>query len=53
MDCLDEVKDKASNRMSKYKQKMAEYYNKRVKFRRLDIGDFVLRKVTLATKDPV
>ena len=53
LDCLDEVKDKASNRMSKYQQKMAEYYNKRVKFRRLDIGDFVLRKVTLATKDPV
>ena len=52
LDYLDEVRDEASNRMSKYQQKMAEYYNKRVKFRRLDIGDFVLRKVTLATKDP-
>jgi len=30
---------------------MAEYYNNRVKLRRLDIGDLVLRKVTLATKD--
>ena len=30
---------------------MAEYYNKRVKLRRLDIGDLVLRKVTTATKD--
>ena len=32
---------------------MAEYYNKRVKQRQLDIGDLVLRKVTIATKDPV
>ena len=28
LDCLDEVKDKASSRMAKYQQKMAEYYNK-------------------------
>ena len=53
MDCLDEVRDKASSRMTEYQQKMAEYYNKRVKLRRLDIGDFVLRKVTPATKDSV
>ena len=31
---------------------MAEYYNKRVKLRQLDIVDLVLRKVTIATKDP-
>ena len=31
---------------------MAEYYNKRVKLRQLDIGDLVLRKVSVATKDP-
>ena len=30
---------------------MAEYYHRRVKLRRLDIGDLVLCKVTLATKD--
>ena len=39
LDCLDEVRDKASSRMTKYQQKMAEYYNKRVKLRQLDIGD--------------
>ena len=33
LDCLDEVRDKASSRMAKYQQKMAEYYNKRVKLR--------------------
>ena len=31
---------------------MAEYYNKRVKLKRLDIGDLVLCKVTPTTKDP-
>ena len=52
LDCLDEVRDKASSKMTKYKLKMVEYYNKRVKLRRLDIGDLVLRKTTTATKDP-
>ena len=52
LDCLDEVRDKASSRIAKYQQKMAEYYNKRVKLRQLDIGDFVLCKVTTTTKDP-
>ena len=52
LDCLDEVRDGASNKMTKYQQKMAEYYNKRVKLRRLDIGDLVLRKVTSTTKYP-
>ena len=53
LDCLDKVKDGASNKMTKYQQKMAEYYNERVKLRRLDIGDLVLRKATPATKNPV
>ena len=52
LDCLDEVRDKASSRMVEYQWKMAEYYNKRVKLRQLDIGDLVLRKVTMATRDP-
>ena len=33
LDCLDEVREKASDKMTKYQQKMAEYYNKRVKLR--------------------
>ncbi|XP_075670447.1 uncharacterized protein LOC142640259 [Castanea sativa] len=52
LDCLDESRDRASHKMAKYQQKMAEYYNKRVKLRRLSIGDLVLRKVTPAIKDP-
>ena len=51
LDCIDEVRKKASNKMTKYQQKMAEYYNKRVKLRQFDIGDLVLRKVSPATKD--
>ena len=52
LDFLDEVKDNASSKMTKYQKKMVEYYNKSVKLRRLDIGDLVLRKTTTATKDP-
>ena len=52
LDCLDEVRENASSRMEKYRQKMAEYYNRRVKLRQLEIGDIVLRKVSIATKDP-
>ena len=51
LDCLDEVRDEASSRMTKYQRKMAEYYNKRVKLRQLNIRDLILRKVTTATKD--
>ena len=51
LDCLDEVREKASIRMTKYQQKMADFYNKRVKLRRLNIGDLVLHKVTPATRD--
>ena len=52
MDLVDEVRDQAAQRMAKYKQKIAEYYNQRVKLKRFNISDLVLRKVTLATKDP-
>ena len=52
LDCLDEVRDKASSRMVEYQRKMAEYYNKRVKLRQLDIGDLVLRKSYHGNKRP-
>nr|XP_023895560.1 uncharacterized protein LOC112007449 [Quercus suber] len=46
LDCLDEVRDKAFSKMTKYQKKMTDYYNRRVKLRRLNIRDLVLRKVT-------
>ena len=52
LDCLDKSRDRASRKMAEYQQKMFEYYNKSVKLRRLNIGDLVLRKVTLTTKNP-
>ena len=33
LDCLDEVRDGVTDKMTKYQQKMADYYNKRVKLR--------------------
>ena len=52
LDLMDEVRDQVAQRMAKYKQKIAKYYNRRVKLKKFNIGDLVLRKVTLATKDP-
>ena len=51
LDYLDEIREKASNKIMKYQQKMTEYYNRRVKLRRLNIGDLVPLKVTPATKN--
>ena len=52
LDFLDEARDRASRKMAEYQQEMSEYYNKRVKLIRLNIGDLVLCRVTPATKDP-
>ena len=39
-------------RMAKHKEATAKYYNRKVKVRRFNTGDLVLRKVSPATKDP-
>lgn len=52
LDCLDEVRDEASQRIARYQQKMTSYYNQRVKLKKFNIGNLVLRKVTPAMKDP-
>ena len=51
MDLIDEVRDETSKQMEKYMGAMARYYNKKVKVRRFNIGDLVLKKVSQATKD--
>jgi len=51
LDLIDEVRDEASKWMEKYRGAMARYYNKKVKVRRFNIGDLVLRIVSQATKD--
>ena len=52
LDFLDEVREDALQWMTKYKQKMTNYHDQRVKLRRINLGDLVLRKVIEATKDP-
>ncbi len=52
LDLIDEVRGTAETRMKRYQEKMARHYNSKVKPRQLSIGDLVLRKVTLATKNP-
>uniref|UniRef100_A0A2N9FUY8 Uncharacterized protein n=1 Tax=Fagus sylvatica TaxID=28930 RepID=A0A2N9FUY8_FAGSY len=52
LDLVDEVRDQAEARTRVYQQRMARYYDRRVKHREFKVGDLVLRKVTLATKDP-
>ena len=52
LDLIDEVRMDAKRRMVKYKNLMARQYDAMVKPRRFNIGDLVLKKVSLATKDP-
>ena len=52
LDLINEVRDEAMKRMMKYKGAMARYYNKKVNVRRFNTSNFVLRKVSQATKDP-
>uniref|UniRef100_A0A2N9IT33 Uncharacterized protein n=1 Tax=Fagus sylvatica TaxID=28930 RepID=A0A2N9IT33_FAGSY len=52
LDLVDEVRDQAEARTRVYQQRMARYYDRRVKHREFKVGDLVLRKVTLATKGP-
>ena len=52
MDLIEEVKEEAMKQMAKHKEAMARYYNRKVKVRRFNTGDLILRKVSQATKDP-
>ena len=52
LDLIDEVRMDAEHRTSKYKSLMTGQYDAMVKPKRFNIGDLVLKKVSLATKDP-
>ena len=52
LDLIDEAREQVMKRMAKYKEVMARYYNRKVKVRRFNTGDLVLKKVSQATKDP-
>ncbi|CAL8990767.1 unnamed protein product [Prunus brigantina] len=52
LDFIDELRDQSNMRNVAYKQRIAKYYDSRVKPRAFKVGDRVMRKVSLATKNP-
>ena len=52
LDLIDEVRTDAEQRIAKYKNLMARQHNAMVKPRRFNIGDLVLKRVSLVTKNP-
>ena len=52
LDLVDEVKVAAEQRLARYQNLMAKYYNSNVRHRDFQVGDLVLRKVMGATRDP-
>jgi hypothetical protein len=51
LDLLQEKRDRAQITMSAYQERVARYFNKKVKPQSFRVRDLVLRKVTFATKD--
>ena len=52
LDLIDEVRTDAEQRIARYKNLMARQYDAMVKPRHFNIGDLVLKRVTLATRNP-
>ena len=52
LDLLEEHRETSRLRVAEYKNRVARYYNSRVKPRSFKVGDLVLRKVMLNTRDP-
>ena len=52
LDLIDEVRMDAEQRTARYQSLMARQYDTMVKPRRFNIGDLVLKRVSLATKNP-
>ena len=52
LDLIDEVRMDAEQRIARYKNLMARQYDAMVKPRHFNIGDLVLKRVTLATRNP-
>ena len=52
LDLIDGVRTDAEHKTARYKNLMARQYDAMVKSRRFNIGDLVLKKVSLAVKNP-
>ena len=51
LDLMDELRTTAEQRLARYQNRMAQYYNSRVRHRDFQVGDLVLRKVMGAARD--
>ncbi|GFY90929.1 hypothetical protein Acr_07g0011250 [Actinidia rufa] len=52
LDFLNKKRERAELRQTTYKCQVTNYYNQRVKYKSFLLGDLVLQKVTLSTKEP-
>ena len=52
LDLIDEVRTDVEHKIAKYKNLMARQYDAMVKLRYFNIRDLVLKRVSLATKNP-
>ena len=52
LNLIDEVRTDADERTTRYKNLMARQYDAMVKLRRFNIGDLILKRVPLVTKNP-
>ena len=53
LDLIDEIRMDAEQRTTRYKNLMAKQYDAMVKPRCFNIGDLILKRVSLATRNPV
>ena len=52
LDLVDELRKAAKQRLTRYQDRVAKYYNSRVRHRDFQVGDLVLRKVIGVARDP-
>ena len=52
LDTIDETRDAAKLRMAAYQQRISRAYNKNIRTRRFQVGDWVLRKAFQNTTNP-
>ena len=52
LDLIDEIRIDAKHRTARYKNLMARQYDAMVKLKHFNIGDLVLKRVSLATRNP-
>ncbi|GMH07669.1 hypothetical protein Nepgr_009509 [Nepenthes gracilis] len=51
LDLLEEARNKAQLCVAMYQSRVARYYNKKVKARRFEVGDLVLRSIAATGKN--